>query len=65
MTPQAYLNALQRLDLRPASKATARVLGLTVRHIQKFKSGDSPIPPPVALLLRMYLRHGIPDDLLR
>lgn len=65
MTVEAYLNALARLHLAPTSKVTAAALGLTVRHLANLKAGVHPVPAPVALLLRMYLKHGIPPDLLR
>jgi hypothetical protein len=64
MTKEQYLKALKKLHLTPASQTTVRVLGMSLRQIQAFKSGEQTVPQPVALLLRMYLQHGIPADLL-
>jgi len=63
MTKEQYLRALKKLDLGPASKATVRALGMSIRQIQAFKSGEQAVPEPVALLLRMYLLH--PDSMPR
>jgi hypothetical protein len=59
MTRKQYLAALHKLGLTPASMETADALGLTVRACQFYAAGQRPIPQPVALLLGMYLRHGI------
>jgi hypothetical protein len=61
LTTKQYLAALMRLGLTPASKATAKALGLSVRHCQRLAAG-APVPEPVALLLAMYLAHGLPND---
>lgn len=62
MTTKQYLAALKKLRLTPSGKATGAALGLTVRQCQRYAAGDQAIPPTVALLLRMYLRHGIPES---
>ena len=62
MTQKQYLAALKALGLTPAGKATATALGLTLRQCQNLANGHSPIGGTLALLLRMYLKHGIPDD---
>lgn len=59
MTTKAYLSALKKLDLLPSGKATSAALGVSVRRLQQYAAG-SPIPPMLALLLAMYLRHGLP-----
>lgn len=61
MTRTQYLRALARLGLGPASKRTARLLGLSVRQIQRFADGEQDVPEAIALLLDMYLRHGLPE----
>ena len=61
MTTLQYLKALKRLDLTPAGKATAAALGWTVRQCQRYAAGQA-VPQTVALLLRMYLAHGIPAN---
>ena len=61
MTKTQYLQALKKLDLTPAGKATAEALGLSLRQCQRLASGDSPVPETVAKLLRMMVRHGRPE----
>lgn len=63
MTMKQYHAALKKLGLTPSGKATEGALGLSLRQCQRLASGDSPVPPTVALLLKMYLRYGIPDRL--
>jgi len=62
MTTKQYLAALKRLGLTPASKATARALGLTVRQCQHIAAGDTPVKGTLANLLQMYLRYGLLPD---
>ena len=59
MSAHQYLAALRRLGLTPASRDTARALGLSVRQCQRIAAGGA-VPGPVASLLGMYLRHGLP-----
>lgn len=61
MTTEAYLRALKRLHLTPAGKRTAAVLGLSIRQLIRISNHQAPVPQPVALLLDMYRRHGLPD----
>ncbi len=58
MTTQDYLAALAELNLKPASKETARALGLSVRQCQKIAAGHARVPGPVVRLLAMYRYHG-------
>lgn len=62
MTKSAYLKALAKLNLTPASRATAAALGLSLPSIQRIAAGRQAVPPTVALLLAMYVTHGLPDD---
>lgn len=62
MTKAQYLKALDDLRLTVASQSTARVLGVSVRQVQRYASGDAEIPETLALLLAMYQKHGIPRD---
>lgn len=62
MTSKQYVAALKRLGLTPASKHTAARLGLTLSQIQKIAAGRSPVTDQLALLLAMYLRHGLPEE---
>ncbi|HWX30135.1 MAG TPA: hypothetical protein VNZ53_22195 [Steroidobacteraceae bacterium] len=59
MTTAAYLKALKKLSLTPASKRTAALLGIGLRQAQNYAAGAE-ISKPVALLLAMYLQHGLP-----
>lgn len=59
MTTKQYLAALHKLKLQPYAKHTAKVLGLSERQCKRLAVG-APIPGPVALLLAMYLEHGLP-----
>lgn len=56
MTPTEYLAALARLGLSPASQATARALGVTVRQAQRYASGVTPVPKMVEIVLGHMLR---------
>jgi hypothetical protein len=60
MTTNQYLQALRRLKLLPHGNETAKVLGLSHRQVQRLAAG-SPIPGPVAKLLQMYLKFGVPE----
>lgn len=60
MTKDEYLTALAELGLKPHSKATAKRLGVSLRQIGYYAAGE-PIQEPIALLLGMYLRHGLPS----
>lgn len=62
MTTEAYLKALKRLKLTPAGKRTAALLGLSVRQCIRIAHGEQAVPRPAALLLALYLRHGIGED---
>lgn len=62
MTAKQYLKALEKLGLTTASQATARALGLSIRHCLRIAAGDAPVPRTLELLLAMYLKHGLPDD---
>lgn len=35
-------------------------LGMSIRQVQRFASGERPVPVVVARLLRAYLAHGLP-----
>jgi len=63
MTTKHYLLALEKLGLTPSGLATCRALGLKIRAVQRMGAGEVRIPGPVALLLRMYVKHGIPEEL--
>lgn len=60
MTTKQYLAALKSLGLTPHSKRTAELLGVSLPSIQRIAAGRQDVPRPVALLLAMYQRHGLP-----
>lgn len=61
MTREQYLDALEKLDLKPQAQRTAALLALSVRHLQRIAAGAAPVPRAAMLLLSAYLRHGLPD----
>lgn len=63
MTTKQYLAALKKLGLTPAGRGTAEALGLSLRQVQRIAAGQA-VPETVALLLRMYLKHGISAKLI-
>lgn len=62
MPPDEYRNALDALGLTIAGKATARALGLGVRHCQRLATGEVTVPGPVEKLLKMYIKHGLKNE---
>jgi hypothetical protein len=58
MTTAEYLTALHKLGLPPYGKATCMALGMSPRGIARMAAGEN-VTATVALLLRMYLRHGL------
>lgn len=61
MTQKQYLAALAKLGLTPSGKRTAELLGLSLRQCQRLAAGGN-VSATVALLLRMYERHGLPTE---
>ena len=59
MSTTDYLHALQQLGLTRAGKQTAAALGLGIRQLIRLAQG-APVNDTVALLLKCYLRHGLP-----
>ena len=49
-----YLTIIYRLGLKPSGKATAALLGLSVRQLQRINARTCKIPPPVIRLLTLY-----------
>lgn len=62
MTAKQYIAALKKLGLTHASQETARLLGISVRRSQRIAGDEAAVPEPVALLLAMYLKHGLPTE---
>lgn len=56
MTTKQYLAALKTLGLTTSGNATAQALGLSLRQCQRIAAG-APVPEPVAILLRLLLKH--------
>jgi hypothetical protein len=62
MTTKQYLAALKKLSLQPHSKATAAALGISLRQCQRYAKGTQLPNRTIELLLREYLRSGLPRD---
>jgi DNA-binding transcriptional regulator YiaG len=60
MTAEEFNAALRKLKL--SVYASRRVLGVSLSTAQKYSGGLSPIPMPIARLLKLLQRHGIPDE---
>jgi hypothetical protein len=60
ITTKKYLAKLEQLGLTPSGQATVAALGLKLRQCQRISAGDREVPETVALLLDMYLKHGVP-----
>jgi hypothetical protein len=61
MTTKQYHAALKELNLRPYGLETQAALGLSRRQLARLSAGDQDVPVPIALLLAMYLAHGLPE----
>lgn len=59
MTTKQYLAALRKLDLKPAGKATAETLGLSLRQCQRIAAGAAPVPGPVDRLLTLMIETNM------
>jgi DNA-binding transcriptional regulator YiaG len=59
MSPKRYRKVLKQLGLSVAGKRTAELLGVGVRHLQRYASGDAKVSGPVKKLLELYLKRGI------
>jgi hypothetical protein len=61
MTPVEYRSALKALNLTIGGSA-AKALDVSKRASKRFASARGRIPGPVARLLEMFLRHGLPEE---
>jgi hypothetical protein len=59
-----FREALDRLGLTVASQRTEQALGISIRQSQRLAVGEQPVPPPLDRLLKMYIKHGLPDEYL-
>lgn len=62
MTAKQYRDALDRLGLTSSSQRTSKLLGMGMRQCQRIHAGESPVPVPVELLLKLYAKHGLPKE---
>lgn len=58
MTAKQYRDALKKLGLTIAGDAP-KVLGIGPRQSQRMAAGHSPVPEPIARLIRLIIRLGI------
>jgi hypothetical protein len=61
MTKEQYQAALERLGLD--WRTAGPTLGVSKRQAFRFASGATPVPRPIAKLIRYMLRFGILEDL--
>ena len=61
MTPAELSTALQALGV-PSGYALAHLIGVEPRTAQKWLSGDSPIPEPVAILIDLIVSFAEAKD---
>ena len=52
MNNQEYLDCLKSLGLRPCSKHTAKMLGLSISQLYRISRGDCAVSETLAILLR-------------
>jgi len=57
MTANQYRAALTKLEL--SIVGAAPYLGISRRQSQRIAAGESPVPEPLAKLLRLFIGHGI------
>ena len=66
MTTKQYHTALKELNLPigvgTGWEKTAAALGVSRRTLARLSAGDQDVPVPIALLLAMYLAHGLPEE---
>jgi hypothetical protein len=60
MTARQYRKAVEELGI--SVYASARVLGVSLRQAQRFAAGETPVPRPVAKLLRLMVRFKVKPD---
>ena len=64
MSADEYIDACESLAI--PFKDIAAMLGISVRQEKRYSSGDTPVPEPVAKLLRLILAGRLsPEDVLR
>jgi DNA-binding transcriptional regulator YiaG len=63
MNPAEFKRACARLRL--SVSASRHALGLSLRQVQRYSSGEQEIPAPVAKLLRLALKLKLSADDLR
>jgi hypothetical protein len=61
MSQREFRSALDHLGLTICGQATSKALGLGIRQCSRIAHGRVPVPTPVELLLKLYLRHGLDD----
>jgi hypothetical protein len=59
MTPRQFDAALEKLGL--SVYASAKVLCVSLRQAQRYSSGEAPVPPSIAKLLRALIALGRVD----
>jgi hypothetical protein len=62
MTPQQFISSLKKLGYRPQSKKAAEALGVSVRQLQRWGSGENEVTPTIERLLDALLLRGDPKQ---
>ena len=60
MTAEQFSKAVTKLDHN--TNTICVPLGISRRQAHRYASEEQPVPMTVALLLKMYLKHGIPGE---
>jgi len=60
MTPDAFRSARHSFGLTQA--AWGLLLGIGREHVAKLEAGTMPVSRTVAILVELYLRHGLAQD---
>lgn len=60
MTHAEYLKTLKKLGLSSHSNATCDALGLKQAQVARLAAGKAKVNRTLELLLKMYLRFGVP-----
>jgi hypothetical protein len=62
MTPQQFVSSLKKLGYRPQSKEAAEALGVSVRQLQRWGSGENEVTPTIERLLDALLFRADPKQ---
>lgn len=64
MTNKQFAEILHSLELGHASKETAQIMGVSVRHLQRIVAGETPVPAYAANLAEIIKKYPKAIELL-